>query len=49
MAQFYWNFANNNADLFRIIGFMLFVLSALILIVTIAASIIGLLWDDSVF
>ena len=26
MAQFYWNFANNNADLFRIIGFMLFML-----------------------
>lgn len=42
MAQFYWNFANNNVDLFRIFGFMLFVLSALILVTTIVASIIGL-------
>ena len=42
MAQFYWKFANNNVDLLRIIGFMLFVLSALILVVTIVASIIGL-------
>ena len=42
MAHFYWNFANNNVDLLRIIGFMLFVLSVLILVVTIVASIIGL-------
>ena len=49
MAQFYWNFANNNADLFRIIGFMLFMLSALILIVTIIASIIGLAMTTQYF
>ena len=46
MAQFYWNFANNNADIFRIIGFML---SALILIVTIVASIIGLAMTTQYF
>ena len=49
MAQFYWNFANNNADLFRIIGFMLFMLSALILVVTIIASIIGLAMTTQYF
>ena len=49
MAQFYWNFANNNADIFRIIGFMLFMLSALILIVTIVASIIGLAMTTQYF
>lgn len=49
MAQFYWNFANNNADLFRIIGFMLFMLSALILVVTIVASIIGLAMTTQYF
>ena len=49
MAQFYWNFANNNADLFRIIGFMLFMLSAFILIVTIIASIIGLAMTTQYF
>ena len=41
MAQFYWNCSNNNAELFKIIGFMLFMLSAFILVVTIVASIIG--------
>ena len=49
MAQFYWNFANNNADLFRIIGFMLFMFSALILIVTIIAAIIGLAMTTQYF
>ena len=49
IAQFYWNFANNNADLFRIIGFMLFMLSALILVVTIIASIIGLAMTTQYF
>jgi len=49
MAQFYWNFANNNVDLFRIIGFMLFVLSALILVTTIVASIIGLAMTTKYF
>ena len=49
MAQFYWKFANNNVDLFRIIGFMLFVLSALILVTTIVASIIGLAMTTKYF
>ena len=49
MAQFYWNFANNNAELFKIIGFMLFMLSALILVVTIVASIIGLAMTTKYF
>ena len=49
MAQFYWNFANNNAELFKIIGFMLFMLSALILVVTIVASIIGLAMTTQYF
>lgn len=49
MAQFYWNFANNNVDLLRIIGFMLFILSVLILVVTIVASIIGLAMTTKYF
>ena len=49
MAQFYWNFANTNADLFKIIGFMLFMLSAFILVVTIVASIIGLAMTTQYF
>ena len=49
MAQFYWNFANNDAELFKIIGFMLFMLSALILVVTIVASIIGLAMTTQYF
>ena len=49
MAQFYWNFANNNVDLFRIFGFMLFVLSTLILVTTIVASIIGLAMTTKYF
>ena len=49
MAQFYWNFANNNAELFKIIGFMLFMLSAFILVVTIVASIIGLAMTTQYF
>ena len=49
MAHFYWNFANNNAELFKIIGFMLFMLSALILVVTIVASIIGLAMTTQYF
>ncbi len=49
MVQFYWNFANNNVDLFRIFGFMLFVLSALILVTTIVASIIGLAMTTKYF
>lgn len=49
MAQFYWNFANNNVDLLRIIGFMLFILSALILVTTIVASIIGLAMTTKYF
>ena len=49
MAQFYWNFANTNADLFKIIGFMLFMLSAFILFVTIVASIIGLAMTTQYF
>ena len=49
MAQFYWNFANNNVDLFRTFGFMLFVLSALILVTTIVASIIGLAMTTKYF
>lgn len=49
MAQFYWNFANNNVDLFRIFGFMLFVLSTLILVTTIVASIIGLAMTTQYF
>ena len=49
MAQFYWNFANNNVDIFRIIGFMLFILSALILVTTIIASIIGLAMTTKYF
>lgn len=49
MVQFYWNFANNNVDLFRIFGFMLFVLSELILVTTIIASIIGLAMTTKYF
>lgn len=49
MAQFYWNFANNNAELFKIIGFMLFILSAFILVVSIVASIIGLAMTTQYF
>ena len=49
MAQFYWNFANTNADLFKIIGFMLFMLSAFILVLTIVASIIGLAMTTQYF
>ena len=49
MAQFYWNFANTNADLFKIICFMLFMLSAFILVVTIVASIIGLAMTTQYF
>ena len=49
IAQFYWNFANTNADLFKIIGFMLFMLSAFILVVTIVASIIGLAMTTQYF
>ena len=49
MVQFYWNFANNNVDLFRFFGFMLFVLSALILVTTIVASIIGLAMTTKYF
>ena len=49
MAQFYWNFANNNTELFKIIGFMLFMLSAFILVLTIVASIIGLAMTSQYF
>ena len=49
MAQFYWNFANKNAELFKIIGFMLFMLSAFILVLTIVASIIGLAMTTQYF
>lgn len=49
MAQFYWNCSNNNAELFKIIGFMLFMLSAFILVVTIVASIIGLAMTTQYF
>ena len=49
MAQFYWNFANNNAELFKIIAFMLFMLSAFILVLTIVASIIGLAMTTQYF
>ena len=49
MAQFYWNFANTNADMFKIIGFMLFMLSAFILVVTIVALIIGLAMTTQYF
>ncbi len=49
MAQFYWNFANNNSELFKIIGFMLFMLSAFILVLTIVASIIGLAMTTQYF
>ena len=49
IAQFYWNFANTNVDLFKIIGFMLFMLSAFILVVTIVASIIGLAMTTQYF
>ncbi len=49
MVQFYWNFANNNVDLFRIFGFMLFILSALILVTTFVASIIGLAMTTKYF
>lgn len=49
MAQFYWNFANTNADLFKIIGFMLFMFSAFILFVTIVASIIALAMTTQYF
>ena len=49
MAQFYWNFANNNAELFKIIGFMLFMLSAFILVLTMVASIIGLAMTTQYF
>ena len=49
IAQFYWNFANNNTDLFKIIGFMLFMLSAFILVLTIVASIIGLAMTTQYF
>ena len=49
MSQFYWNFANNNTDLFKIIGFMLFMLSAFILVLTIVASIIGLAMTTQYF
>ena len=49
MAQFYWNFANNNTELFKIIGFMLFMLSAFILVLTIVASIIGLAMTTQYF
>ena len=49
MAEFNWNFANNNAQLFKIIGFMLFILSAFILALTIVASIIGLAMTTQYF
>lgn len=49
MAQFYWNFANDNAELFKIVGFMLFMLSAFILVLTIVASIIGLAMTTQYF
>ena len=49
MAQFYWNFASNNTELFKIIGFMLFMLSAFILVLTIVASIIGLAMTTQYF
>ena len=49
MAQFYWNFANNNTELFKVIGFMLFMLSAFILVLTIVASIIGLAMTTQYF
>ena len=49
MAQFYWNFANNNTELFKIIGLMLFMLSAFILVLTIVASIIGLAMTTQYF
>lgn len=49
IAQFYWNFANNNTELFKIIGFMLFMLSAFILVLTIVASIIGLAMTTQYF
>ena len=49
MAQFYWNFANNNTDLLKIIGFMLFMLSAFILLLTFVASIIGLAMTTQYF
>ena len=49
MAQFYWNFANNNTEFFKIIGFMLFMLSAFILVLTIVASIIGLAMTTQYF
>lgn len=40
-TQFYWNYANNSES-FKIIGFMLFILSVIILVLTVVASIIGL-------
>ena len=49
IAQFYWNFANNNTELFKIIGFLLFMLSAFILVLTIVASIIGLAMTTQYF
>ena len=49
MAQFYWNFANNNTELFKVIGFMLFMLSSFILVLTIVASIIGLAMTTQYF
>ena len=48
MAQFYWNFAND-FESFKIIGFMLFVLSFIILISTVIASIIGLAMTTKYF
>lgn len=48
MAQFYWNFANDFGS-FKIIGFMLFILSFIILISTVIASIIGLAMTTKYF
>lgn len=48
MAQFYWDFAND-FESFKIIGFMLFVLSFIILILTVIASIIGLAMTTKYF
>lgn len=48
IAQFYWDFAND-FESFKIIGFMLFVLSFIILILTVIASIIGLAMTTKYF
>lgn len=47
-SQFYWNYANNSES-FKIIGFMLFILSVIVLILTVVASIIGLAMTTKYF